>query len=568
MNSMKQGLFGIVLLWISAVSSAQSLEQAAIASAHPLATQAGLDILEQGGNAFDAAVTVASVLAVVEPYGSGLGGGGFFLLGGPAIKDKYEFVDAREVAPSKAEKGMFQSSNGRVKSKESLVGAKAAAIPGEVAGLDYVSQQYGTLPLSQTLARAIELAEQGFEVNKDYIRMMNFRFKDFQQEGDSLFLQDGQVPEHGYRIVQKDLAKTLRVIAEEGRDGFYRGEIADQLVGAVQKAGGIWTEKDLRDYQVKIRRPLISQYRDMTIITAPPPSAGGLSILQSLKMIDRFEEDPLSVSDTIHVHAESLRRAYCDRAKYAGDPDFVNVPTAHLISDEHIKSLKKTISLNEATPSSSLKCGVPQTEGQSTTHFSIMDANGNRVSATLTLNLPFGSAFVAEGTGVLLNDEMDDFTVKVGEPNVYGLVGHYSNIIAPNKRPVSSMSPTFFESKKGIGLIGTPGGSRIPSMVLLSLLRAEQGGSPVEWVDSPRYHQQYIPDVLSFEPDAMSDSTKSALKARGHKLEPTSRPYGNMQLVYWDNVNKTMQAVSDSRKLGLAKVIGVDEKRTASDEQE
>lgn len=551
----------MLAFWVTPLfAQSERLGQVAVASAHPLATQAGLDVLAQGGNAFDAAIAVSAALAVVEPYSSGLGGGGFWLLhfADTKLKERNVLIDGREVAPLKASKDMYLSDSGRQSRLSSREGALAAAIPGEPAALSYMAQEYGQLPLSKTLQPAILLAEEGFEVGDAYIKALLYRNRALLQfpSTKAVLLDQGQLPKPGFKLVQKDLAKILRVLAEQGHEGFYEGSVAKSLVEGVQKQGGIWTLEDLKNYEVKVRKPLVAQYKDLKIITAPPPSAGGLAVLTALKIIEQYEEDPLSKSDQVHLVAESLRRAYCDRIKYLGDPDFTHVPIGHLLSDAHIDSLRSTLDLSKATSSNALKCGLPsQEEGQQTTHFSIMDGEGNRVAATLSINQYFGSGFIVPGTGILLNNEMDDFSTVLGEGNLYGLVGHYSNVIAPEKRPLSSMTPTFIESKKGIAMLGTPGGSRIPSMVLLSILEFEQEASPLTWVATPRYHHQYLPDVISYEPGAFSSSVKNALKLRGHKLEPVGHTYGDMQLVFWDQAARRMVAVSDPRGYGSAKVV-------------
>lgn len=552
----------ITILLFALVFQAQAaqLKQAGIASAHPLATQAGIETLEKGGNAFDAAITVASVLAVVEPFGSGLGGGGFFLLhdaqakGGP----KNIFIDARETAPIKSHKHMYLSAEGRVLSKLSKQGPMAAGIPGEPAALAYLAQHYGALPLSETLAPAIELAKEGFVVDRAYLDAVKSRRKDLSKyPGSAHFMVDGKVPNKGFKLVQPKLAEVLEQLAANGHNGFYKSDVSQAMVASVQQAGGIWTKEDFDNYAVKVRQPLEGEYHGWKIVTAPPPSAGGLSLLTSLNILKEYETDPLSESDKVHLVVESLRRSFCDRAKYVSDPDFNHVPVSTILSQSHINLITKKLSLLKATPSSTLKCGVPASEGPQTTHFSIMDTKGNRVGATLSINQQFGSAYTEPTTGIVLNNEMDDFSVDVGASNLYGLVGHASNMIAPGKRPVSSMSPTFIESSKGVAILGTPGGSRIPSMVLLAILEAEKEPSPLAWVGKPRYHHQYLPDVISFEPEALSPSVQKALQLRGHRLEPTLEPYGNMQVVFWDNQESRMSAVSDPRKYGAGKVVKI-----------
>lgn len=555
--------FIATLLCVLSISSFANskLDSVGIASAHPLATKAGIEILKQGGNAFDAAVTVASVLAVVEPYGSGLGGGGFFLLHKHDEKQGQRniVIDAREVAPVKATKTMYLSEQGRVIDKKSKLGPLAAGIPGTPAAIVYLAEEYGQLPLSQTLGPAIQLAKEGFEVDGAYLKAITYRVKDLQEFSSSAhFLENGKLPKKGFKLVQPQLAKVFEALVKDGHSGFYSGDMVTQMVSNVQAAGGIWTKEDFDNYRVKKRKPLEGSYHGWRIITTPPPSAGGLTVLTALNILQRFEEDPLSQSDQIHLTVESLRRAFCDRAKYVGDPDFNHVPVSTLLSSSHTDLITKKLSLLKATPSSDLQCGVPAQEGQTTTHFSIMDTQGNRVGATLSINQYFGSAYTEPSTGILLNNEMDDFSVDVGVPNMYGLVGHSSNLIAPGKRPVSSMMPTFIESSKGVGILGTPGGSRIPSMILLAILEADNNvNAPLSWVGKGRYHHQYMPDVISYEKNAIDTKDQNALRLRGHRLEPVLRRYGNMQVVFWSNISNQMQAVSDPRGGGLALVAKI-----------
>jgi gamma-glutamyltranspeptidase/glutathione hydrolase len=528
---------------------------AAIASAHPLATQAGMNILASGGNAFDAAVAVSAALAVVEPYGSGLGGGGFWLL--HRARDGYEvMVDGREKAPLAATRDMYLDADGNVVSGLSVDGALAAAIPGVPAALAHISRRYGRLPLHVNLAPATRLAREGFEVDAVYRRMAQFRLAALQNDlaAADIFLQDDEVPEEGHRIVQADLAATLTSIARFGDSGFYRGKLARKLVHGVRSAGGIWSLQDLAQYRVVERQPLRGEYHGMRITTAAPPSSGGIALVTMLNMLSAFELDSLDSAARIHVIVESMRRAYRDRAEYLGDSDFVEVPVARLTSMEHARALGQSIDLDRATPSSTMPGRAPGAEGRDTTHFSIIDGDGNRVAATLSINYPFGACVVPAGTGVLLNDEMDDFSAKPGEPNVYGLVGAEANAIEPGKRPLSSMSPTFVESRQGVAILGTPGGSRIITMVLLGILDLADGNEADSWVSLPRFHHQYLPDAVQFEPGAFDESLQQQLRGRGHTLKPLDSSYGNMQAIYWDKQTGTVTPASDPRGTGDARV--------------
>lgn len=553
---MKQlSLATLVFILLSACVKPETHPPAqAVASAHPAATQAGLDILNQGGNAFDAAVAVSAALAVVEPFGSGIGGGGFWLLH-RASDGKQVMLDGREVAPQKAHRDMYLDHAGEPIKQASVDGALAAGIPGMPAALVHLSQQYGKLSLGDSLNPAIKLAENGFSVNQHYQSLAQFRHAVLaaSEPAKSLFLKQGQVPKLGASIVQKDLAMTLRQLGKDGFNGFYAGPVADKLVQGVQQAGGIWTHQDLANYRVKEREPIIIDYKGIKVISAALPSSGGLVLSIALNSLEQYDLAAMDEATRIHVVVEAMRRAYFERALSMGDSDFVSVPSDTLQKKSYAHQLAADISLDKATPSAQIN-GLNPTEGHDTTHFSVLDRQGNRVSATLSINYPFGSGFVPPGTGVLLNDEMDDFSIKPGTPNVYGLVGGEANAIQPGKRMLSSMSPTFFETDDKVGLLGTPGGSRIISMVLLALLDAAQGQDPQSWVSLARYHHQYLPDWIQHEPNALSEQTIAQLKAKGHQLQSVGRSYGNMHAILWDKKSNTVSAASDPRHSGKASV--------------
>jgi len=546
----------------SSQTNAKGKHQAAIASAHPLATQAGMEILNAGGNAFDAAVATAAVLAVVEPYSAGMGGGGFWLLH-DAKQNKNIFVDARETAPLKAHRDMYLDDDGEVIDKLSINGPMAAAIPGQAAAFVHLAERYGKLPLRETLKAAIDIADKGFPVDPYYRKLAGFRLQAMRlyPETSRIFLGDNkQIPAEGYLVKQPELSATLQAIADKGFAGFYSGQVAIQLVNAVQAAGGIWTLDDLAQYQVIEREPVTTQFDGYRIISAPPPSSGGLAIAQMMNMLTALEQTQQldwrtldSVSQT-HVISEVMRRAYRDRALYLGDPDFVSIPTGTLLDATYAKDFIGSFNMNKATPSNTLGDPVGVTEGFHTTHLSVLDGQGNRVSATLSINLPFGSAFTAKGTGVLLNNEMDDFSSKPGTPNAYGLVGNEANAIAPKKRPLSSMSPSFVESDSGVAILGTPGGSRIITMVMLGMLEHMQNQPVQKWVARKRFHHQYLPDVIQHEPNTFSDEEKSALINKGHTLKDVGRQYGNMHAIHWDRSTNTVTAASDPRGIGEALV--------------
>jgi len=553
-----------LLLFVLLANASDNPPQAAIASAHPLATQAGQEILRSGGNAFDAAVAVTAVLGVVEPYGSGLGGGGFWLLHRNA--DNFQvMVDGREKAPMAAYRDMYLDDKGEVIPGASINGPLAAGIPGVPAAMAHIAKQYGRLSLAKNLAPAIRLARDGFEVDKQYRRYAKMRLKTLQRfpETAKIFLHNNVVPALGHRLKQEDLANTLESIAQYGESDFYQGALARRLVDAVKKAGGIWSLDDLKNYNIVEREPIRTEYRGMKLISAAPPSSGGIALASMLQMLQQYDLDKMSDADRTHLIIEVMRRAYRDRAEYLGDSDFVDVPVARLSSTAYARESVKDIRLDEATPSTELRpVGKPSGAGTDTTHFSILDKEGNRVAATLSVNYLFGSCFVVPGTGFLLNDEMDDFSAKPGVANAYGLIGAEANAIEPGKRPLSSMSPTFLEDKRGVAILGTPGGSRIISMVLLAALQYATGADALSVVQLPRFHHQYMPDMVMFENNAFSEKTEQALALRGHVLKKQMSPYGggfgyygNMQGIVWDKHKNKVTAASDTRGIGAAAVF-------------
>jgi gamma-glutamyltranspeptidase/glutathione hydrolase len=546
----------LVLVLVVFTAGTQAAPQPAVASAHPLATDAGLEILEQGGNAFDAAVAVAAALAVVEPYSSGMGGGGFWLLH-RADDGKQTMLDARETAPGRATRDMYQNKDGEVVRDWAINGPAAAGIPGQAAALDHLANQYGKLPLSKTLAPAIKLAREGFRVGEHYRKLAGWRLDVLNRfaEARRIFLHNGKVPGDGWVLKQPDLAATLTAIAEQGRAGFYQGPVAEKLVEGVQLNGGLWTKQDLKNYRVVERVPVVGNFHGARIISASPPSSGGVVLIEALNIIETFNQGEIEETVFPHIVVEAMRRAYRDRAEYLGDPDFVDMPLERLMSKEYAEQLAASIKLDQATPSSALGSPLEQPQGQHTTHLSILDGEGNRVSATLSINLPFGSAFVPPGTGVVLNNEMDDFSAKPGVPNAYGLIGTEANAIAPGKRPLSSMTPTFVEWDGKVAILGTPGGSRIISMVLLGVLEALKGEPPEQWVSRPRYHHQYLPDRVEAEPVFIGSKAGKALMLRGHELRSTGRQYGDMQAVLYDSNTGETSTASDPRGEGLAEVL-------------
>jgi gamma-glutamyltranspeptidase/glutathione hydrolase len=552
-----RALFGaLALLCALELHAAEQPGRAAIATAHPAATVAGQETLALGGNAFDAAVAISAALAVVEPYGSGLGGGGFFLLREAGEQPSYRFIDARERAPLAAHADLYRV-DGEIRKELSLNGPLAAAIPGLPAALVDLAQRFGRLPLRDSLAPAIRLARSGVSVDRVYRERAGWRLVALRDDAESarIFLDQGEIPAELALLRQPDLARTLDRLGSEGHAGFYQGELAARLVKGVRAAGGIWTLEDLAQYRIVERTPLRVSLQDKReLIGAPPPSAGGLALGQSLLILQQLPWQQADSAQRSHLVVETLRRAYRDRG-LLGDPDFVRNPIQQLLAPTHLKHLAASIDPHQATPSASLPAAGSLHEGDHTTHFSVLDAEGNAVAATLSINLPFGAAFTVPGTGVLLNDEMDDFAADVQGANAYGLAGSHANAIAAGKRPLSSMSPTFIESPGEFTSFGTPGGSRIPSMVLLAILQYLDQQPIERWPGVGRYHHQFLPDLIEHEPGTFSADEIATLQALGHRLKSTERSYGNQQVLFWEKATGQVQAASDPRGIGNSAVM-------------
>lgn len=549
-TSRLQSRLWLVLLFVVLIQPLYAGQpgKAAIASAHYLATEAGHQILANGGNAFDAAIAVSSVLSVVEQSSTGLGGGALMIL--HRVSDGFEImIDGREMAPAAAYTDMYLNPDGSVNRDLALTGPMAAGIPGEVAALDHLARHYGKLPLSESLKPAIRIAREGFPVYTKIHGMLKYKEKDLRRwpAAAEVFLPGGKVPEMGDLIKQPDLAYVLEKIATQGRDGFYKGEIAQRLVDGVKAAGGIWSMDDLAGYIVKEREPVRTSYHGYELVTAPPPSSGGIAIAEMLNILEPYQIADLDKVQRTHLVVEAMRRAYRDRALYLGDPDFYPVPQARLTDANYAAGLRASIMYDKATPSDMLPGRESTHEGTDTSHFSIIDAEGNMVAATQTVNTIFGSKFMAPGTGIILNNEMDDFSAKPGEPNAYGLIGFTANEIQPFKRPLSSMTPTLMLGNDQVAAIGTPGGSRIITMVLLGILDFMDGNGPESWVALPRYHHQYLPDSVSAEPDAFTAEEVAALEAMGHTVKVRERRWGNMHGVMWDRKTGEVLAGSDPR---------------------
>ena len=532
----------------AALAAAEKPGKAAIASAHFMATEAGHEILAQGGNAFDAAIAVSAALAVVEPTSSGIGGGAFWLI--HRAEDGFEtMIDAREQAPAAAHKDMYLDEEGNVVRDLAVNGPLAGGIPGEIAGLQHLADNYGRLPLAASLQPAIRIAREGFPVDEKFHALMNYRIDVIKRwpAAAEAYLADGELPPVGHIIKLPNLAWVLENVAERGAEGFYAGPVAERMVKGVREAGGIWTMEDLASYAIKERDPIRTMYGDYELVTAPPPSSGGVAIAEILNILEPYSINELDPVLRAHLIVEAMRRAYRDRAIYLGDPDFADIPVEMLTSQFYADGLRASIRPDRATPSSMLAGNDQIPDGTDTTHFSIIDAEGNMVAATLTVNTPFGSAFMPPGTGFVVNNEMDDFSAKEGEPNAYGLIGFVANEIQPMKRPLSSMTPTFMIGEDKRAVIGTPGGSRIITMVLLGILDFMRGNEPESWVALPRFHHQYVPDKVSAEPGAFTQEQVDALRGMGHEVEVRKRTWGNMHGAMWNLETGEVTAGSDPR---------------------
>ena len=510
-----------------------------VASEQGLATQVGLDILKQGGNAIDAAVAVGFALAVVLPNAGNIGGGGFMVLHDDKT-GKDVAIDFREIAPAKASRDMYLDNQGNVIDGKSLFTHDASGVPGTVAGMEYALKKWGTMPLSKVLEPAIKLADKGFIVSDVLAQTLKEEKSTLGKWSASkaIFFKNGEPLKSGDLLVQKDLAKSLRLIAKQGAKAFYQGEIATKIAKEMQSHGGTMTLEDLKAYKVVERQPIIGDYRGYKVVTMPPPSSGGVHLIEILNMLEHYpiKEDGVNSAKNIHHMAESMKLAYADRSEYLGDPDFVKIPVTGLTSKAYANELAKTIDDNKARLSSNIKPGKPQPyESDQTTHFSVMDKAGNAVAVTYTLNLNFGSGIVVEGTGILLNNEMDDFSVKPGVPNAFGLVGGTANAIEAKKRPLSSMTPTIvMKNNKPWLVTGSPGGARIITTVLQSVVNTiDHEMNPAEAIITPRVHHQWLPDELRVE-EGISPDTIKLLQDKGHKVV-TKAPMGRIQIIQADD---------------------------------
>ena len=497
-------------------------ENGMVVSAQHLATKVGVDVLKRGGNAVDAAVAVGYALAVVYPAAGNLGGGGFMTV--QLADGRKTFLDFREKAPLAATANMYLDKDGNVIKGLSTKGHLAVGVPGSVSGMEYAREKYGTMKRGDLLAPSIQLADKGFALQQGDIDLLATATADFKEDPATaaIFLNKGEPYKVGDKLVQKDLARTLREISAKGTDGFYKGWVGNAIVASSQAGKGLITQADLDQYKTREMAPVECDYRGYRVVSAPPPSSGGVIICEMLNILEGYPLKDLGYhsAQAVHYQIEAMRHAYVDRNSYLGDPDFVKNPLDRLLDKGYAEKIRAVIDPKKAGVSKDIKPGVAPHEGSNTTHYSIADKWGNAVSVTYTLNDWFGAKVTAAKTGVLLNDEMDDFTSKVGVPNLYGLVQGEANKIEPGKRPLSSMSPTIVSKDgKPVMVVGTPGGSRIITAVMLTMINAIDYGMNVqEAVDAPRFHQQWLPDVTNVETYALSPDTRKILTDMGHNL--------------------------------------------------
>lgn len=528
-----------------------------VVTSEPLATQIGVNVLGNGGNAVDAAVTIGFVLAVIRPRAGNIGGGGFMLVK-PADRNGVTVIDYRETAPAAAHRDMFLDADGNADSQASRFTHRSAGVPGTVAGLAMALERAGTISLAEALTPAIALAADGFPASArfvDSIAAYAERLHTWPATEKVFFNADGTVCKPGEIFVQKDLAETLQAIADKGTDAFYRGQTAALIEAEMKRHGGVMTAADLAAYAPRIREPVHGTYRGYDIFSMSPPSSGGVHIVQILNILEGYDlaASGHNSARTIHLLAEAMKRAYADRSKYLGDPDFVDVPVAGLTTKAYAQTLRNGIDEGYATPSRRVAPGTPPGwESGETTHFSVVDRHGNAVSNTYTINFGFGSGIVVDGAGFILNNEMDDFSAKPGVPNAYGLIGGTANAVAANKRMLSSMSPTIvLKDDKPFLITGSPGGSRIITTTLQVIVNVIDFDMNIQAaVNAPRVHHQWLPDAIRLEP-GISPDTIRLLEAMGHTVEIKS-VMGAANSILVDIDNTTFHGAGDPRRSGIA----------------
>lgn len=528
-----------------------------VSSQEALASQIGVEILKKGGNAVDAAVAVAYALAVTLPRAGNIGGGGFMLVH-LAEQNKTIAIDYRETAPAKAHKDIFLDEQGNAVDKLSREHGLAVGVPGTVMGMELALKQYGTMKMAQVIKPAIKLAKDGIVVTSDLsnsLAGLKSRITQWPSSAAIFYHADGSNYQVNELLKQPELAQSLSLIAQKGSKGFYQGETAKKIVSAVQNAGGIMSLTDLANYKVIEREPVRGNYRGYEVVSMPPPSSGGIHIIEMLNVLEQFPIDKLghNTANTLHLMAETMKYAYADRSEYLGDPDFVNVPVKQLTSKKYAKEIASKIAINKTTPSSEIKPGkLAPYESDQTTHFSVIDKWGNAVANTYTLNFSYGSGLVAKGTGILLNNEMDDFSVKPGTPNGYGLIGGEANAVQGNKRPLSSMSPTMvMKDGKPFIVTGSPGGSRIINITLQMIMNViDHNLNIAEATAAARMHHQWLPDFIWVE-HTLNRDTISLLEAKGHKVK-VQESIGSTQSIMM--TEQGLFGASDPRRAGSAAI--------------
>lgn len=519
----------------AAYEPAVEAQHGMVVSSQHLASQVGNDILQKGGNAIDAAVAVGYAQAVVNACCGNIGGGGFMTI--HLADGTNTFINFRETAPSSASKNMYLDKDGNLIKDASLYGYLASGVPGTVKGLNSALEKYGTLSRQDVMAPAIKLAREGYILTRadtDVLETTTERFKQDPEYAKIFLKPDGTPWQPGDRLIQTDLANTLELIASQGSDAFYQGEIPKKVEEASKQHNGLLTQEDFANFTITETKPITCTYRGYEFISAPPPSSGGVTICQTLNILEGYDLKSMGFNSAEYVHTltEAMRHAYMDRNTFLGDPQFIKNPTEKLLNKAYATEIRQQIKPNEATPSENVQPGIAPHESPETTHYSVIDKNGNAVSTTYTINGRFGAVVIAPGTGFFLNNEMDDFTTKVGEKNLYGLVQGERNSIAPLKRPLSSMSPTIVTKEgKPFLILGSPGGSRIISITLQTALNIiEFGMPPQEAVNSPRIHHQWLPDEVYYEQRGLSKDTLEKLSAMGYKMVEQT-PWGAAELI-------------------------------------
>jgi gamma-glutamyltranspeptidase / glutathione hydrolase len=534
----------------------ESYKNGVVVTAHPEASKVGVDILKKGGNAIDASIAVQFALAVVYPNAGNIGGGGFLVY--RDAKGNTDALDFRETAPKNAKEDMYWDKNGNAITDLSLYGQFSAGVPGTVDGMVKAHEKYGKLSWKDLVQPAIDLAEKGFPITKRQANELTTKHKDFVKYNkvkNALISKSSW--NEGDLLIQADLANTLKLVQQKGRKGFYEGKTADLIVKEMKRGNGIITKQDLKNYQSVWRKPVSGQYKNYNVISMPPPSSGGIALVSLFQSIEKYplQKWGFQADSTIQVMVEAERRVYADRAEHLGDPDFFKVPQKQLLDKTYNVNRMNDFSFDKATPSSAIKAGeIIGKESMETTHYVIVDKDGNAASVTTTLNNSYGSLVVVGGAGFLLNDEMDDFSVKPGVPNLYGLVGGKANAIAPNKRMLSSMTPSILEKDgKLYMIVGTPGGSTIITSVFQAILNVTDFGMTMqEAVAAPRFHHQWLPDQVDYEPNAIKENVREILRKKGYNLKER-KPYGRVEGILV-NPDGTYQSGADPR--GDDKAIG------------